>query len=59
MWYKMIVKFESGNEYTYEDQSYFNLMIMKARLEENQIRRENLGMETDKIKNIELTKSVA
>lgn len=52
---KMIVTFESGKQYTYE-KGLIDLMITKARILENEERRNRLGMEVDKPVNFEIIK---
>lgn len=52
---KAIATFESGRTYTYE-MSRINLMIMKARLIENEERHERLGMKIDKLVSFEIIK---
>lgn len=53
--YKMVVTFESGKTLTYE-KNMIDVMITKARILENEERRDKLGMTTDKAVDFEIIK---
>ena len=49
----MIVTKESGKKLTYE-KSFMELMTLRVRFQENEERRERLGLEVDKVVKIEM-----
>ena len=53
--YKMVVTFESGKTLTYE-KNMIDVMITKARILENEEKRDKLGMTTDKAVDFEIIK---
>lgn len=53
--YKMVVTFESGKTLTYE-KKMIDVLITKARILENEEKRDKLGMTTDKAVDFKIIK---